>query len=102
MKCLCDRYPDHGIMIKCKRKQCLYARRTLPGNTQKCPVARKDGGFEARRTVLYVESQIHRPDAANGRFSVLPSRGGGIGRHTGLKIPRTARFVGVQIPPPAP
>ena len=44
-----------------------------PGNTQKCPGARKDGGFERRRTLKYVESQIHRPDAADGYFSVLPS-----------------------------
>jgi hypothetical protein len=25
-------------------------RRTYPGNTQKCPDARKEGGFERRRT----------------------------------------------------
>ena len=72
------------------------------GNTQKGPDARKDIRFELRRTVLYVEAQILCPDAADGPFSVLPRRGGGIGRHTGLKIPRAARFVGVQIPPPAP
>ena len=43
------------------------------GNTQKCSVARKDLGFELRRTIMYVEAQILSPDAANGRFSVLPA-----------------------------
>jgi len=44
-------------------------------NAQKCPGARKDIIFEARRTVLYVESQILCPDAADGRFSALTTYG---------------------------
>ena len=38
--------------------------KNIPVYAQKCPVARKDSEFEARRTVLYVEPQILSPDAA--------------------------------------
>jgi len=42
---------------------------SLTVDAQKCPVARKDLGFEPRRTIMYVEAQILSPDAANGHFS---------------------------------
>ena len=46
---------------------------------QKCPVARKDEEFGPKTYFPYVEVQIHRPDAANGRFSattMVPSSSG--------------------------